>query len=73
VHCQNGIRETLQGIELLNKLKQTLDQARELAMETDDDVTVYMIDMAIVETGQKIQEHKGAGRGGNEFGDSQKH
>ena len=63
----------MQGIELLNKLKQTLDQARELAMETDDDVTVYMIDMAIIETGQKIQEHKVAGPVGNEFGDSRKH
>ena len=45
-------------IKLLNKLKETLEQARRLAVTTDNFMQVYLIDMAILEADQMLKKYK---------------
>jgi hypothetical protein len=50
--------EAMLEIKLLNKLKETLEQARRLAVTTDNFMQVYLIDMAILEADQMLKNTK---------------
>jgi hypothetical protein len=50
-------------IKLLNKLKETLEQARRLAETTGNSMQVYLIDMAILEADQMSNKRIESGGG----------
>jgi hypothetical protein len=53
--------------ELLNEIKRKLDQARDLATEAGGFTLFYLIEMALMETGEMEKKHKIARHGHHEL------
>ncbi len=60
----------MHDIELLNEIKRKLDQARDLAIEAAGFTLFYLIEIAIMETGEMEKKHNIAGLRQHELSDA---